>query len=55
MCSSKKIFGGVDKFYLRTYTNILDWVLILIFLLFFILINLEVTQFMSFFAVSNYA
>ena len=55
MCSLKKFFWGVNKFYSRTYTNILDWALIVIFLLSFILINLEVTQLITFFAVSNYA
>lgn len=40
--------GGAPKFYSGTHKNIPDnWVLLLIFLLFFILINLKVMQFIT--------
>ena len=43
-----QIFGGGPKFYSGTHKNIPDnWVLILIFLLFFIVINLKVMQFIT--------
>ena len=40
-------FFLVDKFYLKFYPKIPDWVLILIFFLFFILINEETAQFVT--------
>ena len=43
-----QIFGGGPKFYSGIHKNIPDnWVLILIFLLFFIIINLKVKQFIT--------
>ena len=46
LCKFPCLFFLVDKFYLKIYPNILDWVLI-IFFLFFILISEETTQFVT--------